>query len=104
MVVHGKHHVARKALKQTVRHHGLGAAVEPALFRWLKNQVQRTGEVSRGRKVLCRTKEHGSVAVVPAGVHEAGPAAGVWKPGVFLDRQGIHVGTQAKTPVTLSHA
>ncbi|ADC45295.1 hypothetical protein Rmet_6715 (plasmid) [Cupriavidus metallidurans CH34] len=37
-------------------------------------------------------------------MHEAGPDAGVGKPGVFLDRQGIHVGAQAKTPVTVSHA
>ncbi len=54
----------------------------PAKLRCLAQQVRRA-------------QQHGGVAVVAAGVHLAGVAAGVGQAGGFGKGQGIHVGPQA---------
>ena len=104
VVVHGEHHVAGKALEQAIGHHGLGATVEAALFRRLKDQVQRAAEPARGRQVPRCTQQHGGVAVVTAGVHAAGHGARIGQARLLLDRQRVHVCSQAQAPVARSHA
>ena len=97
-VVHGKNRIARKALKQAVFHH-LARATQ-AFFGRLKNQVQGSVKCCAACQVFGRGQQHGGVAVVAAGVHQAGVAAGVGQASGFLNGQGVHVGTQAQTART----
>jgi hypothetical protein len=46
--------------------------------------------------VLGRGEQHRGVAVVAARVHLAGNLAGIRQAGLFVDRQGVHVGAQAE--------
>ena len=94
-VVHGKNRIARKTLKQAVFHH-LARAAQAFLGR-LKNQVQGSVKCCAACQVFCRSQQHGGVAVVAAGVHQAGVAAGVGQPGCLVDGQRIHIGAQAQT-------
>ena len=47
----------RAAIKQTVLHHHVGAALE--FLRRLENQIHRAVEVARLREVFCRPQQHG---------------------------------------------
>ncbi len=53
------------------------------------------GKVALLAQQVRRAQQHGGVAVVAAGVHLAGVAAGVGQAGGFGKGQGIHVGPQA---------
>ncbi len=92
-VVQGKHGIAGEALEQAVFHHGLGART--TFFRRLEDQVD--GAVKVG--VFCQqggcSQQHGGVAVMAAGVHLAGYAAGVRSARGFLYGQGVHIGADA---------
>ena len=93
-VVHGKNRIARKALKQAVFHHL--ARTAQAFFGRLKNQVQGSVKACAVGQVFGRSQQHGGVAVVAAGVHQAGVAAGIGQAGRLVDRQRVHVGAQAQ--------
>ena len=54
--------------------------------------------------MMRRRQQHGGVAVVAAGVHDAFVAAGVFQAGGFLDRQRVHVGAQAQALAALAPA
>ena len=92
-VVLGKHLFAGKAFKQAVFHHGAGAG--KAFFAGLKNQHGRAVKVSRFYQVARRAHQHGGVAVVAAGVHEAGFGGAPVAVGLLLQGQRVHVGAQA---------
>ena len=94
-VVHGEDGVAGEALEQAVFDHAQRAA-PAAFFGRLEDQVQRAGEVARPGQVARRAQQHGGVAVVAAGVHHAGVAAGVGQAGGLVDGQRVHVGAQAR--------
>jgi hypothetical protein len=92
VVVQAEDGVARKALEQAVFDHALRATAQPGFFGRLEHQVHRAAEVARARQLLRRAQQHGGVAVVAAGMHHAGVAAGVGLAGGFGDGQGVHVG------------
>ena len=92
-VVLGVHLRARKAIEQAVFDHGARTGV--ALFTGLKDQTRRAAKLPRFNQVTRRAHQHGSVAIVPASVHQAG---GGRLPGhivVFVQGQRVHVGAQA---------
>jgi hypothetical protein len=82
-----------KALEQPVGDHGLGAAA--AFFGGLEDQHRGAVEVAPRGQVARRGQQHGGVAVMAAGVHQAGVAAGMGKAVGFVHRQRVHVGAQA---------
>ena len=92
-VVHGKNGVAGEALEQPVVHH-LECAAAAFLGR-LEDQVERAAPSAGVRQQLGRRQQHGGVAIMAAGVHQAWAAAGPSGTGGFGDRQRVHVGAQA---------
>jgi hypothetical protein len=92
-VVHGVDGIAGVLVEQAVVHHLHGAA--HALFGRLEDQVERARELAVPRQVLGRAQQHGRMAVVPAGMHDAGPPAAVGQARLLLDGQRVHVGAQA---------
>ena len=92
-VVHAKNCIHREAGEQAFLHHLARTAA--ALFGGLEDQVDRAVEVAVFGQILRRRQKHGRVAVMPAGVHLAGVLAGVGKGIELLQRQCVHVGTQA---------
>ena len=92
-VVHGKNGVAGEALEQPVVHH-LECAAAAFLGR-LEDQVERAAPSAGVRQQLGRRQQHGGVAVMAAGVHQARALAGPGGAGGFGDRQRVHVGAQA---------
>ena len=91
-VVHGEDGVAGEALEQAVVHHAPGAA--QAFFGRLEDEVERAAEAARFGQLARGGEQHGGVAIVAAGVHQARTLAGMGQAGFFLDRQGVHVGPQ----------
>jgi hypothetical protein len=71
------------------------AAAAAALFGRLEDHHRRAVEVARGGQVLGRAHQHGGVPVMAAGVHLARHLGAPGQIGLLLDRQGVHVGTQA---------
>ena len=94
MVVNAKNRITRKALKQAVSNHLLGATVLASLLRRLKNQVNSALEVFGFGQLLGRSQQHGGVAIMSAGMHGARMLAGIRFLGFFLNGQGVHVGAQ----------
>ena len=92
-VVHAKHGVHGKLLKQTVLDHL--ARTTTALFGRLENQVNRAVKQALLGKVLRGCEQHGGVTVMAAGVHLAFVLAGVAEGVELLHGQGVHVGAQA---------
>ena len=93
--------VARETIEQPIRQHGERAA--SAFLGGLEDQVQGAAEIGVLGEVPSGTEQHCGVAVVAAGMHLAGNGRGVGRAGLFVDRQGIHVGAQpdgalARTP------
>jgi hypothetical protein len=81
-----------ETLHHAVFHHLVAAAA--ALFGRLEDDRDIAGEIARLGEILCRTEQHGRVAIMAAGVHLA-PCGGC--PGLaggLLDRQRIHVGAK----------
>ena len=91
-VVDGVNLVAREALKQAVLHHGAGAGV--AFFAGLEDQHRRAVKVAGFGQVTRCAHQHGGVAVVPAGVHQAGLGRFPGELVVLSHGQGVHVGPQ----------
>ncbi|KPY17813.1 hypothetical protein ALO99_05513 [Pseudomonas coronafaciens pv. porri] len=83
----------RKQLKKTVVDHPLSAA--QVFLGRLKDKMHRTGEPAGFRQVPGGGQQDRRVAVVPAGVHAAFVCRLVHAVAQFLNRQGVHVGTNA---------
>jgi hypothetical protein len=77
---------------QPVLHHGVAAAA--ALLGRLEDHHGRAVEVARFGQVLCCSKEHGRMAVMTAGVHQAGRLRAVRRVRLLLDGKRVHVGSQ----------
>ncbi|MCY1226332.1 hypothetical protein D9M72_385590 [compost metagenome] len=92
-VVQREHRIAREQPEQAVLDH-LARAAHAFLGR-LEDNVQRAPEGLVRGQVARRGQQHGSVAVMAAGVHLAVDLAGIRQAGGFTDRQRIHVGAQA---------
>ncbi|KAG0771037.1 hypothetical protein G6F22_016846 [Rhizopus arrhizus] len=102
-VVRGRHDgVAGILREQPVFHHALGAA--QAFFGGLEDQVERAVEFAVPGQVVRRRQQHGRVAIVAAGMHDAFVAAGVVQTRGFLDRQGVHVGAQPQALAAVAAA
>jgi len=92
-IVHAENGPDAEALHQAIIYHFAAAAT--ALLRRLKDDSNRAAEIPCRSQVLGRAQQHGHVAVMPAGVHLPWNGRPVWQIGLFLDRQGVHVGTEA---------
>ncbi|KAG1445493.1 hypothetical protein G6F57_017548 [Rhizopus arrhizus] len=101
-VVHREDGVAGILREQPVFHHALGAA--QAFFGGLEDQVERAVEFAVPGQVVRRRQQHGRVAIVAAGMHDAFVAAGVVQTRGFLDRQGVHVGAQPQALAAVAAA
>ena len=67
-IVHAEDPLHGKAIEQSVGDH-LPCAAD--FFGWLKDQVGRAFEFSAGGEVLGCAEQHGGVAVMSAGMHDA---------------------------------
>ena len=92
-VVHAKHRLHGKTLKQAVLDHRPGTRV--ALFAGLKNQHRCAIKLPCLGQVTRRRHQHGGVPVVAATVHQTGLGRFMGKVVVLGHGQGIHVGAQA---------
>jgi len=106
--VHAIDHIARKALKQALVDHLLGAGT--ALFGRLKDEVHDAIEPAMQGQPARAGEQHGRVAIVAAGMHAPLVLRGMIKGVVLLQGQGIHIGPQtdgaraAATPEGAHHA
>ena len=92
--MHRKNRITGKTIKQAVLHHLAGAA--QTFFGGLKNQVQCPVKLPACSKMLRRGQQHGGMAVVPAGMHQARMATGVGQARGLLNGQGVHIGAQSQ--------
>ncbi len=92
-VVIGVDFVARIAVEQAVVDHGLGA--QAVLFGGLEDQHHASARRRIGAQVTGDAQQGRRVAVVAAGVRDAGLGRGVLGAAVVVHGQGIHVGAQA---------
>src|SRR5690606_28574340 len=92
-VVHAEDRFDFKALHHSVIDHLAPAAA--TFLRRLKDHRDRTLKIARLGQVFCRTKKHGSMAIVTAGVHPPRYGGAVRKVRLLLHRQGIHISSQA---------
>ena len=92
-VVHAVHFLHAPAFHQAVFAHFAPAAA--AFFGGLEDQHDGAVKVPGFGQVLRRTQQHRGVAVVATGVHRAIGLGRIGQPGLFVDRQRIHVGAQA---------
>ena len=83
----------RKTLEEAVVDHRRRAAL--ALLGRLEQKINGAVELGIAAQVGRRPQQHGRVAVVATGMHPAGVARVVVKIVFLLDRQRVHVGTQA---------
>ena len=97
MVVHGKDRIAWESVEESVLDHGLGAAVKAFLFGRLKDQVQGARKIPMLGQAPCSAQQHGHVAIVTAGVHATCNSACMRGTSALMDRQSIHVCTNAQT-------
>ena len=96
-VVHAEHGLHGELGEQAVLDHLARAAA--ALFGRLEDQVHRALETVAVRgQVLRGGQQHGDVAVMSAGMHFSGMAAGMLEGVELLHGQGVHVGAQADGP------
>ena len=91
-VVHREDRVAGMLVEQAVGHHAQRAAA--AFFGRLEDQVQRTVEATLFGQMPRGCQQHRGVAIVTAGMHQAGPAARPCGAGGLGHGQRIHVGPQ----------
>jgi hypothetical protein len=93
-VVHAEDGVHGEALEQSVLDHGPGACA--ALLRRLEDEMHGAAEgITMRRQIARGSEQHRHVAVMAAGMHDAGIARAVREGVGFLDGQCVHVGTQA---------
>ena len=101
-VVEAVHLLDGEAVHQAVLEHGLAAAA--AFLGGLKDHHSRAGEVARFAEITRGAEQHGGVAVMAAGVHEAGILRRVREAGRLGDRQGVHVGAKPDHPAAVALA
>ena len=82
-----------ECLHHAVLHHEVAAAA--AFFRRLENHRDSASKIAGFGQIFGRAEQHGGVAVVPAGVHEAGVLGGPGLAAGLRDWQRVHVGAQA---------
>ena len=81
-----------EAVHQAVLDHRCGARA--ALFGGLEDHHRVAGEIAGLGEIARRAEQHRGMAVMAAGVHQAGVLGGIRQIGRFLDRQRVHVGAQ----------
>ena len=89
-IVHAVNLINAKALHHAVIAHFFAAAA--ALFGGLENHHSGAVKVSRLAQVLRCAQEHRGMTIVTAGMHSARRFAGIFKTGLLLDGQRVHVG------------
>ena len=94
--MHAKDRFARKALEQTVVDHSLRAGA--AFFGRLEDEVHDAVEAAMQRQPAGAGQQHRGVSVVTAGMHAAFVLRGMIEGVVFLQGQGVHVGSQPDRP------
>jgi hypothetical protein len=82
-----------EAIHQTVLDHR--RRTRAALFRRLKDHHGIAGEIPGLGEIARRAQQHRGVPIMAAGVHLARHGGAIGYAGLFLDRQGVHVGAQA---------
>ena len=93
--------VAGVPVEQAVLHHPARAPPPPSSAGW---KIRFSVPVKRPAfgQMARRGQQHRGVAVVAAGVHHAGVAAGIGQAGGLVDRQGVHVGAQAEPALAVA--
>ena len=92
IVVHAVDFVDAETADQPVLDHRQGAGA--TLLRRLEDDHGGAGEIAGLGQVFRGAEQHGGVAVMAAGVHLARHRGLVRQPGLFLERQRVHVGAQ----------
>ena len=82
----------RTAVEQALAHHDLATAA--ILFRRLEDEIDGAGEIAGFGQIAGGPEQHGGMAVVAAGMHDARICRGIGQPGRLDDRQCVDVGTQ----------
>ncbi len=104
-VVDGIDRLHREALEKPVLDHAHAAAL--VLLGRLKDEMHGPREIAPLAQELRRPQQHRRVPVVAAGVHDTRHRRGVGHLRLFLDWQGIELGTQpdgTPTRATAQHA
>ena len=81
-----------EAVHQPVLDHGVGAGT--ALLGRLEDHDRVAGEIPGLGEIAGRAQQHGGVAVMTAGMHQARRLGGMGQIGRLLDRQRVHVGAK----------
>ena len=92
-VVQAEHRLHGKAFEKAVGNHGRRAALP--LLGGLEQKHHGAVEIRVFGQMGRRTQQHGRVPVVAAGVHPPRVTGMMVEIVLFLDRQRIHIGTQA---------
>ena len=92
-VMQAKDGVAREPLEEPFLNHAPSAPT--ALFGWLKNQMNGAVKLLALHEHFGGRQQHGRVAIVAASVHAAVVDRAMPERIDFLERQGVHVGSQA---------
>ena len=95
-VVQAEYRIHRKLLEQSILDHHRRAAFR--LLGRLENEIDGTVKINAFQMfshITCGTEQDGAVAVMAAGVHLPRLPRAMWKFVFFMQRQGVHVGTQA---------
>ena len=95
-IVHAVNSFDTEALEQPVFCHG-----EPArstFFGGLEDHHHGAIEIARPGQILGGTKQHGTVPVMAAGVHQSLICAGMLESSGFRDRQRVHICAQSDDP------
>ncbi|QTK82611.1 Hypothetical protein AT6N2_L1918 [Agrobacterium tumefaciens] len=93
--------IAGKKVEQPILDHFFRAA--PAFFGWLENEMHGAGKITGLGEVTCRTKQHGGVAIMAAGMHLAGKFRFIGPLGHLRHGKRIHVGPQADAARAVAH-
>ena len=86
-----------EAFEQAVLQHGLGAAA--AFFGGLEDKLDGASPGGVLHEQCRGAEQAGGVAVMAAGVHDAGGGGGVGEAGGLGDGQRVHVGAEADAAV-----
>jgi hypothetical protein len=89
-VVQTEDRIDGEPVEQPVRDHRLGA--ESVFFGGLEDQVDGAGEAALSRQDMGGAQQHGHVAVVAAGVHDAVVLGPVGPRAALGQREAVHVG------------
>ena len=92
-IMHAVDLVDGEPLHQPLFDHHTAAAA--AFFGGLKNDHGRAVEIARLAEVFRRAQQHGCVPVMATGMHHPVVCGRIGRPGIFEDRQRVHIGAQA---------